>query len=201
MTYLFPSSRQPARLPPLLYSPEDLLELKSRVESLQNPLSPGSMPTAKQGDLEHQIFDALAQVKILTSQVAMHLDSEWRAKLFRQLDSLHDIAEWEPGDEPIQKGSFATFLRAMLSINPKRRPGLGLSQAGNLVAAWTTNDDQLTIEFLTHDRVRWVLSRRLDADTLERFAGETRADLLSARLSEYNPDHWFSNVEKARSAA
>lgn len=188
-------SRQSTRLPIVADVSDQYMEIRRRVESLQNPPSPGSVTAVKQGDLAHQLFDALAQVKILTSQVAMHLDTEWRHKLFRQLDSLHDMAEWEPEDEPIQRESFATFLRAILSINPKRRPGLGLSQVGHLVAAWKTNCDLLTIEFLARDRVRWVLSRR-KGDVPERFAGETRVDLLAASLAQYNPDHWFSNAKK-----
>ena len=132
-----------------------------------------------QDDLAHQLFDALAQVKIFTSQVAMHLDTEWRDKLFHQLDSLHEIDEWEPGDEPIQRDSFATFLRAMLNIKPKRRPGLGLSHAGHLVASWKTGNDHLTVEFLAHDRVRWVLSRYIEDNVPERFAGDHRVDLLA----------------------
>ena len=189
-------SGQPTRLPLLPNLSEDFLAIQRSVGSLQNPPSPGSIAGIKQDDLAHQLFNALAQVKIFTSQVAMHLDTEWRHKLFRQLDSLHDIAEWEPGDEPIQRESFVTFLRAILSIHPKRRPGLGLSQAGHLVAAWTTtNDDRLTIVFLPHDRVRWVLSRH-KGDVPERFAGETRVDELAASLAQYNPDHWLSDAQK-----
>jgi len=188
--------------PPSLIVPdadERSSEIVRRVAALRNRPSPGSLiPTraAKQDDLAHQLFEALAAVKIHTSLVAMHLDRDWRDKLFRQLDSLHDMAEWEPGDEPIRKASFDTFLKAMLNINPKRRPGLGLSQAGHLVAAWTTNQDRLTIEFLAQDRVRWVLARHIEGDVPERFAGETRVDQLAARLAEYNPEHWFSYAEE-----
>jgi hypothetical protein len=179
-------------------------EIVRRVAALQSPPSPGSAlpaPQAELDDLAHRLFEALAAVKIHTSTVAMHLDKEWRDKLFRQLDSLHDMDEWELDDEPIQKASFDTFLKAMLSIKPKRRPGLGLSHAGHLVAAWTTNQDRLTIEFLAHDRVRWVLSRKLAGDEPERFAGETRIELLAARLAEYNPEHWFSYAEKTQQPA
>ena len=170
-------------------------EIVDRVKALQSTPSPGSdlwKSSARHRQLPEQIFDALANVKIMTLQVAMHLDSEWRRKLFRQLDSLHDIAEWESGDEPVQRASFSTFLKAMLNINPKRRPGLGLSQAGNLVAAWTTDRDRLTIEFLPQDSVRWVLSRHVEHDEIERFAGETKVDKLWGRLTGYNPEHWFS---------
>lgn len=194
-TNLVSQSRLPELLPPLLNESRSLSEILRLVENLQNPPSPGAITVTKQDDLAHQLFDALAQAKILASKVAMHLDTAWRHKLFRQLDSLHDIAEWEPGDEPLQRESFVTFLKAILNMNPKRRPGLGLSHAGHLVAAWMTNGDRLTIEFLAHDRVRWVLSR-CKGDVPERFAGETSVELLAESLAQYNPDHWFSNAQK-----
>ena len=178
----------------------ETVQITKRVQALQNRPSPGSLrletvPVTSNRTFQEHLFDALAAVKIMTSQVAMHLDGEWRSKLFHQLDSLHDLAEWEEGDQPIQQLSFATFLKAMLSIKPERRPGLGLSYAGHLIAAWTTGQDRLTIEFLPNEHTRWVLSRRYDDDT-ERFAGDTRVDRLADGLANYHPEHWFEYVEK-----
>jgi hypothetical protein len=179
---------------------EQTREIVRSVRALRHRPSPGSLGSgvlrvAKDRPLEERLFDALASVKILTSQVAMHLDGEWRVKLFRQLDSLHDLAEWELDDQPLLQSSFSTFLKAMLNIDPERRPGLGLSHSGHLVAAWTTGADRLTIEFLPGDRVRWVLSRKYDGDT-ERFAGETGVGRLSDGLEMFHPEHWFRHVEK-----
>lgn len=170
------------------------------VDALRIRPSPASQPVAAAvagaRALNERLFDALAGVKILTSQVAMHLDREWRDKLFRQLDSLHDPAELEAGDDPIQQLSFATFLKAILDINPERRPGLGLSQAGYLIAAWTTGPDRLTIEFLPDDRVIWVLARYLE-DEPDRFAGQTPVTRLTEGLRPHRPEHWFSNASKS----
>jgi hypothetical protein len=178
-------------------------ELAHQVQALQSRPSPGSLPalgSIAEKALQERLFDALADVKILTSQVAMHIDGEWRDRLFRQLDSLHDPAEWEDGNEPIQQSSFATFLKAMLSINPERRPGLGLSHTGHLIAAWTTDQDRLTIEFLPNDRVRWVLSRHYEGDTA-RFAGDTAVSRLAEGLASYHPEHWFAHAQKEREFA
>lgn len=176
------------------------MEITRRVQALQNRPSPGSLRpedigTSGERPLHEHLFDALAAVKIMTSWVAMHMDGEWRSKLFHQLDSLHDSEEWEEGDQPVQQSSFATFLKAMLSMKPKRRPGLGLSHAGHLIAAWTTDDDRLTIEFLPNDHVRWGLSRRY-GDGTERFAGDTGVARLAEGLASYHPEHWFEHVEK-----
>jgi len=163
-----------------------------RVNELLNPPSPASLTLVTiERPLDERLFDATASVKILTAQVAMHLEHEWRDKLFRQLDSLHDPAEWEAGDEPIQQASFSTFLKAIVQIKPKRRPGLGLSHAGHLIAAWTKGKDRLTIEFMANDRVRWVLTRFRDGES-EHFAGQTSVLRLAEGLAPYEPESWFS---------
>jgi hypothetical protein len=131
---------------------------------------------------------------MLTASVAMHLDQARRDKLFRQLDSLHDVTEWEEGDEPLQRSSFSTFLKAMLTVNPQRQPGLGLSQDGHLIGAWTTQRDRLTIEFLPNDWVRWVLAfHKEEDDGPRRFAGQTPVSELTEGLAPHRPEHWFSH--------
>ncbi|MBI5910037.1 MAG: hypothetical protein HY848_08805 [Betaproteobacteria bacterium] len=171
---------------------EDTRLIERRVNELLNPPSPASLTfVLAERQLEERLFDATASVKILTAQIAMHLEREWRDKLFRQLDSLHDLAEWEPDDEPIQQASFATFLKAIVEIKPQRRPGLGLSHGGNLIAAWTTGRDRLTIEFMAKDRVRWVLARYRDGES-EYFAGQTSVSRLAEGLAPYDPKYWFS---------
>ncbi len=170
--------------------------LAYHLDSLRNQPSPASLkpePTATKVErsLHERLFDALACVKILTANVAMHLDREWRDGLFRQMDSLHDPAEWESDDEPVQQSSFATFLKAILSLKPERRPGLG-SYSGHLIAAWTTGQDRLTIEFLPNDHVRWVLSEYRDGES-DRFAGQTPVARLAEGLRPHTPERWFSN--------
>jgi hypothetical protein len=167
--------------------------IAQQLDALRNPRSPTlrALEPMPIKDLGERLFDALAGAKVLTAGVAMHLDRTWRDKLFRQLDSLHDLAEWEEGDEPLQQSSFATFLKAMLTINPQRRPGLGLSHTGHLIAAWTTDRDRLTIEFLPNDRVRWILARYKD-DEPDRFAGQTPVSRLAEGLAPHQPEHWFS---------
>jgi hypothetical protein len=172
-------------------------EISHRVHALQNRPSPASLPEARfetdSRSLQELLFDAVAGAKILTSQVAMHLDKDWRQRLFSQLETLHDLAEWEEGDQAIQQSSFSTFLKAILSILPARRPGLGQSSAGHLIAAWTMGEDRLTIEFMPSDRVRWVLSRYFDGEP-ERFAGETSVSRLINGLAGHHPEHWFSHA-------
>lgn len=149
---------------------------------------------AEGSSLGERLFNAVADAKILTSQVAMHLDPDLRDRLFRQLDSLHDPEEWEDGSRPLGQASFATFLKAILTIDPERRPSLGVSHAGYLVATWTTGADRLTIEFLPNDHVRWVLSRHYAADDTARFVGDSRVTRLVDGLAPHHPEHWFSHA-------
>jgi hypothetical protein len=172
------------------------------IQALQNGPLPSfarldTRPDSIETPIQERLFDALAAAKVLTSRVAMHLTLEWRDKLFRQLDSLHDPAEWEDGDIPVQQASFMTFLKAMLTINPQRRPGLGLSHGGNLIAAWTTGKDRLTIEFMPRDRIRWIISLHYD-DGPVRYAGDAPVGRLIEGLARHNPEHWLLNASEGR---
>ena len=44
---------------------------------------------------------ALASAKVMTSNVVMHLDREWRDGLFAQLDDLLATEDWHQDDEPL----------------------------------------------------------------------------------------------------
>jgi len=183
-----------------LFSPQTK-EIMQNIKALKNQPSQVSLtashaPSSKENTLEERLFDARANVKILTSEVAMYLEPEWRKKLFHQIDLLHDPEEWESEDKPIDQSSYRTFLRAFLEINPKRKPGLGLAYMGNLIAAWTTGRDRLTIEFLPDDHVRWVLTKYYD-DEPERVAGKSKISRLLQSLAPYNPECWFSQKKES----
>jgi hypothetical protein len=181
---------------PSLYIDSSTKELMDRIQALKNPPSLTSLISNQYSargpakTIEEQLFDATASVKTLTSQVAMYLDREWRDRLFQQLDSLHDPDEWETDDTPLQQASFATFLKAIFQIKPSVRPGLGLTNGGNLIAAWTVGKNRLTIEFLPNDRVRWVISRFPDGE-MEQFAGQTPVSRLVSGLKPYSPEQWL----------
>jgi hypothetical protein len=148
---------------------------------------------------EERLFDSLSRVKVLTAQVAMHLQREWRDRLFRQLDNLLKPEDWHEADEPIQEESFSTFLRTIIHLHPGRRPGLGLSDRGYLIAAWTAGADKLTLEFLPRDGIRWILTCNVDGEK-ERAAGETFVARLPQVLASYHPSRWFENGNPASSS-
>ena len=166
--------------------------IEAHLRRLESPIPPSrnTEPVTKARSLEEALFDARAIAKELTSMVAMHLDPKWRKRLFAQLDSLHDPEEWEKGDVPLQRSSFNTFLRTICLVQPKCRPGLGLSAAGHLIAVWLAGGNRLTIEFLPSDDVKIVLSNNL-GNYVERAAISTKAEHLMSKLAPYQPDQWF----------
>lgn len=168
-------------------------QTSQNINKLSIPPSPASFAfVSKEKSIEEKLFDATASVKILASKVAMYLDRNRRNKLFSQIDSLHDIAEWDEVDMPIKDSSFETFLKAILLISPKQHPGLGLSHKGNLIATWGNNQDRLITEFLPKGLVRFVLSRAIDGE-IERATGETNISRLCKCLEPYQPNHWFAH--------
>ena len=142
------------------------------------------------GLLEESVYDALAQAKILTSAVAMHLERVWRDKFFWQLDMLHRLDEWEADEQPVRLESIGTFLRAMMAVRPQRHPGLSLGRTGNLIAAWTSGDDRLTLEFRTENSVRAVLAVN-EENKVDRAVLDTSAARLPRVLAPYDPSRWF----------
>lgn len=171
----------------LSHSTSEFQKSIHRLVSIKSPSAQGSI---EHKTLPEKLYDATSEVKILTSQVAMYLTRAWRDRVFKQLDNLHDISEWDSDTSPIQKESYRTFLRLVISLKPSKHPGLGLSDKGFLLAAWIIGNDRLTTEFLPNDNVRWTLSTLVDGE-IDRAAGVTKVSRLLTNLLPYQPNKWF----------
>jgi hypothetical protein len=139
--------------------------------------------------LEEQLFQALANAKIWTSQVAMRLNGATRDRYFAQLDRLHDIDEWFEGDEPIALESYKGFVRLMLIAGGNSKPALALAPSGHLVAVWESSGQRLTIEFRDADRLNWIVNCG-DGD---RTAGTATLQTILKHLEPYSPNEWFGD--------
>lgn len=137
------------------------------------------------------LFQSRAAAKIYASKVAMRMDPVWRDKLFGQLDSLLDPEEWDELDNPLVTESFATFIKVMFLLLPGRRPGLGLTFQGNIIAVWSNGENRLTIECLPNDIARWVLAYQVETG-IERTAGEAKISRLVDHLSPFELERWFA---------
>ena len=154
--------------------------------------SPSVRPAARSDDVERRLFDALAAMKMKTAEVAMHLSIEWRNALFAYLDMLHDAEDWDSRDEPAKIESFTTFLRMILFLSPLKRPGMGLTVSGIIVATWTEGSRHLTIECLAADVIAWSVAIPGDGD-VEVAAGKCKLQRISEVLRPYRADEWFGN--------
>lgn len=146
---------------------------------------------------ESKAFDAVAAAKIMVSQVAVHLSNDIREKIFRSLDRLHDVDEWELGDSPILSESFKTFIQFFLAVKPTSWPSFGLTHKGRLFAVWGDSEDHINIEFLEQNMVKWTLSFKDGQGISSRVAGKTPVLSIQNNLQPYNPEHWFNALRKA----
>lgn len=138
-----------------------------------------------------QLASRLMDLKAHTALVAMHLSTEWRDGLFRQLDFLLDPENWEPVDELPSKESYATAVRLIIFLGQTRRPGLGLTHDGNIILSWTDGDNRLTVECQPGDAIKWVLSHRIGGQK-ESAAGLSTSKRLPAVLEAYEPAKWLA---------
>lgn len=175
----------------------------ARAAFLKSPAALGSYSETSRTPspaIEEALYNSRAALKLQVAAIAMHLNKEWRNRLFAQVDSLLDADEWDDRDEPVVWASFTTFLRMILLLKAKRGPGIGATSEGNIIAAWSVGRDRLTVECLPMDQIRWVLVRYLD-DKRESAAGQTDLLRLFEVLHPYNHKDWFFDEEGAKASA
>lgn len=102
--------------------------------------------------LERDLFAHRAQLKEVTSRVAMHLSSEERRSLFSAIDRLLDAEHWEDESSKIDDDAFRSFLRFMIFAHPRRIPNLGVGPDGPILAGWHAEGKSVYVEFLSEDQ-------------------------------------------------
>lgn len=145
-------------------------------------------------DLVHRLAESKANCKIELSRVSMYLNDEWIKGMCGQIDDLMDIEEWDDEDHPIDVRSFVTMLRMILFINPRpeRRPGLGATTEGNIIAMWTGIDERISIECLPGDNLLCIGSRKIDGDR-KIYSSNTNTRDISTFLDSFNTHKLFGN--------
>jgi hypothetical protein len=111
---------------------------------------------------DEMLFDARAVLKVAVSQISMHLSAEWRASVFKQIDFLHNLEDWEESSDLVIPESFRTFLRFVVFAEPRRIPALAIAPGGNPVATWLLGDKRVYVEFLPRDIANAILTKNTD---------------------------------------
>ena len=110
-----------------------------------------NVPARDEG-LQATLFRNRAELKILTSQVAMYLGSEERSALFAAIDWLLDHAEWEDESTQIDEVAFRSYLRFMIFARPRRLPNVGVGSNGTLLTGWHMEEKSVHAEFFPDDQ-------------------------------------------------
>ncbi len=102
--------------------------------------------------LESSLFTNRATLKVITSQVAMHLTEEERRSLFFAIDSLLGIENWEEESSQIDERAYRSFLRFMIYARPGQLANLGVKPGGAILAGWHGGAKSVYVEFLPDDQ-------------------------------------------------
>ena len=145
--------------------------------------------------INDRLADRLLSFKTMISPISRYLEPSWRADLMAALDRLFDVDDWDADFSLPEASSFATFLRLILHLHPTKRPGLGLSARGHILASWSKDRDRIVIECLANDELRWVLSQSV-AGSRESAAGKNRIHRLIDLIEGYQPDRFFRNGDE-----
>jgi hypothetical protein len=143
---------------------------------------------------EIRLFNIIAALKMAVAEVSMHLDPTWRARLFRQIDMLHEPDDWDDEDKLADQESFKTFLHMILQYGCMHGISLGIDNDGRILAGWEDGSSSLSFSFLPKDKVRWSVVHRQDED-IESASGISSLDRLPAVLQPYNPKAWYDNAD------
>jgi len=150
---------------------------------------------SSEASLAERLASRLLSFKTMTSSVARYLDRRWHSDLFKTLDKLFDADDWDDGFALPLEQSFETFLRLIIYLHPTKRPGVGLSPRGYVLASWSKDADRIVIECQPQDELRWVLSQSNEGRR-ESAAGKNRIQRLVDLIEGYEPDRFFKDGDK-----
>jgi hypothetical protein len=145
--------------------------------------------------LEGRLSERLLSFKKMISPISRYLDHGWRMELLETLDRLFEFDDWDAEFALPEPHSFATFLRLVIHLHPTKRPGLGMSARGHILASWSRGRDRIVIECLANDELRWVLSQSIEG-CRESAAGKNRIQRLTDLIEGYEPDRFFKDGDK-----
>ncbi len=149
---------------------------------------------ADETNLEAKLYANRSALKVMTSQISMHLRPDQRGDFFAQVDELLDTENWTEDDGIISLPSYRTFLRFVTYYKDTKRPALTVSSHGNISASWFQEGRRLTIEFFERDIIRIFLYRNEPKQSFsETAAYHGPLTRLDAVLQPYQAVSWYRN--------
>jgi hypothetical protein len=149
-----PPANRPVRRAVDVQSELAIRELGGPVVALRNVVTHHQARVPSSTNLQEHLFDARVNLKVVTSQYAMHLSESARSRLFSELDYLLAEDGWDPDDTLPTVESFRVFLKWVIFSGDCTWSSLGIADDGNILAAWVRADDVMTANF--GERVRWT---------------------------------------------
>lgn len=142
-------------------------------------------PERAKSALAAQLYDIAATAKMATSKVSMHLTDSWRKRIYRQIDYLLSIENWDDDSVIPSLSSFLEFLRTVINYRGLPPPYLGVTGSGNIWASWRGPNHELTCEFVPLNQVRFVWRQKVDGEE-EAAAWDGPVTKLRERLKQFD---------------
>tara|TARA_R110001599_G_scaffold95571_1_gene247818 strand:- start:541 stop:1152 length:612 start_codon:yes stop_codon:yes gene_type:complete len=148
--------------------------------------------TKADDSIESKLTKNKEQLLKYISNISMHVSDEWRKDLISKLDALLDPEDWDDEDEVVSLSSFELFLSWQIMNQATAHPSYGLSMSGHFVAAWLKNENQLVLEFLKKEEIKWSVTKYYNESTDPELAtGLTSLNRLTSVLEAYAPEEWL----------
>lgn len=125
-----------------------------------------------------------SSLKSLFRGYAMYFDAGFCAQMLKQIDVLLDYDEWMDGDKLPSENSFRALLRGIVHLKPQKRPALGLTSGGNMLAMWSNETSKVSLEFIPGDLITWTATRRVSGPA-DQMASRTATVRLPAALEGF----------------
>jgi hypothetical protein len=165
--------------------------------NMQRALPPSAISQhgSKSESVQHLLFNNRANLKILVSQVAMHLEKLERDDIFLQLDYLLSENSWVDDSNLLNLKSMSCFLRFLIANGKLKRPSLNITDNENLMATWFGEDGMLSIEFCPDDLVILLISKK-DGQSSRNLAYRGIFDLVEKSTAVFDANDWYRETTR-----
>lgn len=173
-------------------------QLRPMIGSTFRPLH-GTQPTRRnQEPFDQRIETAVAALKAVVSQYAMHIPEARRLAIFEQIDSIINADDWYEDDELPRIDSFKDLLAWSIYANLPQWDSLGVDDDGDVLVAWHTEELTLTANFDGNRLVRWTSRRQAKGDIAAHAAGDCSLSEFARQAKFYLQGEMSNGLQSSR---